>query len=117
MVDQINGVREAHGVPPVHYSRSLAGSSSSFGRYLVRTHQFTHARRIMASHRFAKLGEILALTFGWDVRRNDTLGDWMHSPRHRAVLLSPAFRYVGAARVRGDFDGSRALFWTVQFGR
>ena len=37
MVDKINHVRQAYGVPPVRYSRSLSGSSSRFARYLART--------------------------------------------------------------------------------
>lgn len=117
MVDKINRVREANGVRPARYSRSLSGSSSRFAGYLARTHQFAHGSRIMASGRFARLGEVLALTRGWEVRRSQTLRHWLSSPGHRAVLLSPAFSYVGAARVRGRFAGRPALFWAVQFGR
>ena len=117
MVDRINEVRRGHGLRPARYSRSLSGSSARFARRLARTQRFTHASRIGASGRFSSLGEVLALMRGWEVRRADTLAYWLRSPSHRAVLLSPAFRYVGAARVRGHFGGTPTMFWTVQLGR
>lgn len=117
MVNQINKVRKAHGVSPARYSRSLSVSSSRFSRYLVRTQRFAHGPRIMASARFSKLGEILALMRGSKIRTRETLASWLRSPSHRAVILSPDFRYVGAARTRGRFNGSPALVWAVQFGR
>ena len=117
MVDQINQVRKAHGVRPARYSRSLSASSSRFARYLARSNQFAHRPPIRASRRFVKLGEILALDRGGEVRRSETLAAWLSSPSHRAVLLSRAFRYVGAARVHGRYGENPVLVWTVQFGR
>jgi uncharacterized protein YkwD len=117
MVDKINEVRRAHGLRPARYSRSLSGSSAWFARQLARTQRFTHGARIGGSSRFSTLGEVLALMHGWKIRRSRTLAYWLTSPSHRAVLLSPAFRYVGAARARGYFFGSRTMFWTVQLGR
>lgn len=117
MVDAINQVRLQHGVPPAGYSRSLSRSSSRFASYLAQTGTFTHASRIIASGRFSKVGEILALSRGRGLRRARTLRNWLSSPVHRSVLLSPRFRYVGAARSSGYFAGRPAVFWTVQFGR
>lgn len=117
MVDKINEVRRAHGLRPARYSRSLSRSSSSYVRYLARTQRFAHGSRITASNRFSQLGEVLALMRGWQVQRQLTLSYWLGSPTHRAVLLSPAFRHVGAARTRGHFEGAPMVFWTVQFGR
>lgn len=117
MVDRINEVRSAHGLRPARYSRSLSASSARFARHLARTQRFTHASRIVANGRFSSVGEVLALMRGWEVRRAVTLAYWLRSPSHRAVLLSPTFRYVGAARVRGRFGSTRTMFWTVQLGR
>ena len=116
MVDKINKVRAAHGMRALRYSGSLARSSSRYSRHVLRTDRFAHASRIMASRRFSRLGEILALSAGWKVRRKQTLRQWLGSAGHRTVLLSPDFRYVGAARVRGRFAANRAMVWTVQFG-
>ena len=117
MIDKINKARKAHGIHRARYSRSLSASSSAFSRHLALTQQFAHRSRIMASNRFSALGEVLALTRGWKVRRQNTLRYWLSSPGHRAVLLSPAFAYVGAARVPGYLAGQPVIFWTVQFGR
>ncbi len=117
MVDKINKARLANGVRPMRYSRLLSGSSSKYARYLAGTQRFAHSSRIRASGHFSRLGEILALMGGWEVQRELTLAYWLNSPSHRSVLLSPAFRYVGAARTRGYWQGYPVLFWAVQFGR
>ena len=116
LVNKINEVRKAHGIPPVRYSRSLSRSSSRFARYLARTRQFGHGRPIWASRRFSGLGEILALSTG-RVRRSEILSLWLQSPSHRAVILGSAFRYVGAGRAWGQYGEARGLVWTVHFGR
>lgn len=117
MVAKINAAREAQGMRALRYSRSLTRSSSRYARYLLRSDRFAHAGRIIASARFSKLGEILALTHGWKLKSARTLGYWLGSPSHRAVLLSSSFRYVGAAGIRGRLGRRRAVVWTVQFGR
>lgn len=117
MIDKINEVREAHGLAPMRYSRSLSRSSARFAHHLADTQRFAHSSRIKASGRFSQLGEILALMRGWEVQRSATLAYWLQSWSHRAVILNPAFRYVGAARAPGYYAGSPTLFWTVQFGR
>ncbi len=117
MVDLINSVREAQGLDPMRYSRSLSQSSRRYARYLARTDQFSHGARISASNRFSGLGEVLALMPGWQIRRELTLAYWLHSWSHRAVLLNPRYRYVGAARVNGYFREIPMTFWTVQAGR
>lgn len=117
MVDKINQVRRTHGLGALHYSPRLARSSSRLARHLLRTDRFAHGSRIIASGRFSSLGEILALTRGWKLRRKRTLGAWLRSSSHRAVVLSSSFSSIGAARVRGYFAGGRAVVWTIQFGR
>ncbi len=116
MVDEINKVRGAHGLRALHYSPSLARSSSRYVRYMVRTGRFAHSARIMAGGRFSQLGEILALTPGREVQRERTLGNWLSSPSHRAVLMSASFRYIGAARRHSDFGGD-GVVWAAHFGR
>jgi uncharacterized protein YkwD len=42
---------------------------------------------------------------------------WMHSPEHRAILLSPLFRFVGVGRAQGTFMGhAHAAVWTADWG-
>ena len=117
MVDQINQVRAQSGLRALRYSPSLARSSSRYVRQLIRDGRFAHAPRIRASSRFFKLGEVLALTPGWQIDRTRTLIHWLWSPSHREVLLSRSFRYIGAARTHGWLAGRQAVLWAVQLGR
>jgi uncharacterized protein YkwD len=42
---------------------------------------------------------------------------WLRSPEHRAILLSPLYRFVGIGRARGRFMGhSDADIWTADWG-
>jgi uncharacterized protein YkwD len=117
MLNAVNGVRAQYGLAPVHYSRTLAHSAHSYSRTLMRTGYFGHDSRIHASRRFRTLGEILEWRRGFRPAVRATLRDWMNSPPHRAVILSPAFKYAGAGYVRGHFHGRRATIWTMHFGR
>jgi uncharacterized protein YkwD len=41
----------------------------------------------------------------------------MHSPEHRAILLSPLYRLVGIGRAQGRFMGhADAEVWTADWG-
>jgi uncharacterized protein YkwD len=117
MVGKINKVRRAHGLAPLRASRSLKGSSRRFARHLMRIDYFGHFNRILASGRFRRLGEILALQRGWRLRRSSAVRGWLRSPGHRSILLSRAYRHVGAGHARGRFHGRLMTIWVVQFGR
>ena len=70
-----------------------------------------------AGYRYATFGENLyAGTWGW-VSARDVVSAWLESPSHRANVLSPQFRHVGAAPVRanGLLDGADAVVWTATF--
>ena len=41
---------------------------------------------------------------------------WLKSPEHRAIMLSPAYRWVGIGRECGRFLGyPHACVWTADF--
>ena len=117
MVDQINSARARHGVPPLRRAPRLERSASAFARHLMRTDRFGHAARIRAGSSFRALGEVLAMHGGRRPRRPFTVRGWLRSPPHRSVILSPAFRRMGAGRATGRFRGRRATIWVVQVGR
>jgi uncharacterized protein YkwD len=117
MIRGFNQVREAHGLRPLRYSQSLAGSSARYSRLQLRRDRFGHSARIMASSRFSRLGEILALVRGDEIRASWTLQSWLSSPGHRQVLLNPVYRYAGAGWAHGLMGESRAVVWTAQFGK
>ncbi|MDQ3719323.1 MAG: CAP domain-containing protein [Actinomycetota bacterium] len=117
MVAEINVVRSEYGLPAFRASRSLNRSSARYGRRIMRSGRFSHAARIRASRLFRDLGEVLSLHRGWRARIRRTVANWMRSPGHRAVLLSPRYRWLGSGRVRGRFGGARATAWVVHVGR
>ena len=116
MVEKINSVRADHGLEPLRQSPYLRRSSLRWGSYLARSGRFQHLG-IRASRRFPLVGEVLGYHGDWTPRRSATVRDWLASPGHRSVLLSPSFRNVGTAFARGHIEGRRATIWVVQFGR
>lgn len=117
IIAEFNEVRLAHGLPALHYSGSLARSSSRYSRVQLRRDRFGHAARIIASSRFSKLGEILALVRGEEIHASQTLRSWLDSPSHRRVLLNPVYRYAGVGWARGLLGTRLSVVWTAQFGR
>jgi uncharacterized protein YkwD len=78
--------------------------------------RLTHARRIQASRRFRRLGEVIGIHNGWRPKRSRIVGSWLRSPSHRFVLLNPTLRYIGVGKSRGRFGRGRATIWVVQLG-
>lgn len=117
LLAEINTVRAYAGLHPLRLSSSLNRSSGRYSRYLMRHNRFGHASRIRASRRFRMLGEVLEMHRGWRAQVRGTLRAWLRSPGHRAVLLSPRFRWIGLGRATGRFHGRRSTIWVSQLGR
>lgn len=117
LVRKINKVRHKHGLPSLRESRSLDRSSRRFAHQLMRVNRFGHASHILASHRFRRLGEILALQRGWRRRPGAAVRAWLGSPTHRSVMLSRVFNQVGAGVSRGRFGRGLRTILVAQFGR
>jgi len=117
VIREINRFRAAYGLQPVHASASLTRSAFSYSRAMMAWDYFGHARRIQASSRFQSLGEVLELHGGRGPAVKATVDSWKRSPLHRAALLDPSYRQIGAGRTYGRFQGRRATVWVVQLGR
>lgn len=116
MLQALNAVRAQHGLAAFHGSASLHRSASAYARWMLRSEYFGHLSRIRASGRFARLGEALAWHSDRRARVSRTVRGWMHSPPHRALILHPGFRWVGAGMARGRLQGYRATAWVLHFG-
>jgi uncharacterized protein YkwD len=116
MVAKINRARRRSGLGPLRASGRLTRSSRKFGRHLMRADRFGHDSHIWGGGRYRRVGEVLALHYGWRSRRSSTIRGWMNSSGHRAVLLG-RYRVVGVARVRGRFGSRRATIWVAQVAR
>lgn len=70
-----------------------------------------------SGYRYATFGEnLFAGTWG-QVSARDVLTAWLQSPSHRANVLDPSFRHVGAApaRAHGLLGDGDAVVWTATF--
>jgi uncharacterized protein YkwD len=117
MVTAINKVRARHGLHAFRSSRSLNGSASRFSRWLMANDTFRHLNRIQASQRFAMLGEALAWHAGRSFGVQRTISQWMGSPPHRALMLSPTMQWGGAGVTRGRLGATEATIWVLHVGR
>jgi uncharacterized protein YkwD len=115
MVTKINQFRRAHGLPALVYSRSLSRSSYRYAGHLARIGRVGHTMPT-GTARFSSVAEVLAWHPGWELLRDATLRAWARSGGHRAVLLNPRFRYIGAGRARGQLSRSPATVWVVRLG-
>jgi uncharacterized protein YkwD len=116
MIEKVNSMRRANGLPALRASEALVGSSRSYARYMLKSDYFGHLSSIRAGGSFLLLGETLAWHSGWRARVGYTFARWMASPSHRAVLTNPAYRFMGAGRARGRMGSRRATAWVAQLG-
>jgi uncharacterized protein YkwD len=116
MLHVLNAVRAHHGLARFHGSASLHRSASAYARWMLRADYFGHLSRIRASGRFSRLGEAIAWHSGRRARVSSTVRRLMQSPPHRALILHPGFRWVGAGMARGRLAGRRATTWVLHFG-
>jgi uncharacterized protein YkwD len=117
MIRKVNAYRQHRGIAPLHMSSSLNGSSQKYARHMMHSGYFGHSRRIHASRRFKRLGEIIEMHRGSRLNITGALRAWINSPGHNAILLDGNFSYVGAGPVKGRFHGRRTTMWVMHFGR
>jgi uncharacterized protein YkwD len=116
MIEKVNEVRRSSGLPTLQVSEALVGSSRSYARYMLKNDYFGHLASIRAGGSFLMLGETLSWHGGWRARVGMTFSRWMSSPSHRAVLMSPVYRFVGAGRAKGRLGTRAATAWVAQLG-
>jgi uncharacterized protein YkwD len=111
LLDRINVVRVAHGLPRVAQSLKLRGAAQG--------HSAVYSRIVGSGFvsGYAWVGgETLAWGTGSLEGAHATVYAWMHSPEHRAILLSPQFRWVGISRECGQYHGfANACVWTADW--
>ena len=113
---EINQARQSRGLAPLRESPLLTKSAASYSRYMLARDYFGHLETVRASTKFTLRGEVLAWHRGSSPRVGATLRSWLASPPHRAVLLHPRVRYVGAGVERGQLGGRFATVWTIHVG-
>jgi uncharacterized protein YkwD len=131
VVCQINRKRHRHGMRGVKPRYALRKAGKRHSRYMQRRNCFAHqcpgekdlVRRIHAtSYLPCKCNWRVGETLAWGKRRRGTpraiVRAWMHSPRHRRVMLDRRLRNVGIGLVWGSPSkrGAKAATYTADFG-
>jgi uncharacterized protein YkwD len=115
-IARLNEVRRANGVPALRVSGSLSHSSGRYARRMLRHDFFGHGSEIQVAGEFQSAGETIAWHSGWNPHPRQTVKRWMASSGHRAVLLSPSFRWVGIGLAKGKLGSRVATTWVAHVG-
>ena len=116
VIRAINRARASHGLRRLLTGRRLARAADAHSRNMLRANVFSHgafSQRVRRYVRYRNIGETIAMTSRCSARA--VVRMWLHSPGHRAVLLSSRFRRVGVGRRRGRLGSSRACLVTADF--
>ena len=121
----INGQRSANGLATVRKADGLARAAGFHSRDMIAGDFFSHtsrdgtsfSSRIRRFARFSAVGENLAMLSSCRRAAARTIGMWMNSAPHRAIVLSGAYRRVGVGVKRGSYGGRRVCMVTADFGR
>jgi uncharacterized protein YkwD len=116
IVKKVNNVRAQHGLrrlkmltaldqaAAAHCTEMLVGQSLSHGALRNRLQRYLSAR---------SYGETLAWMPSGIATPASVVSAWMHSPPHRAVLLSKRFRRIGVAAQNGTLGGQVGTSYTI----
>ena len=128
LLHAINDIRAAYGVGSLHGVSALRWVALSHSEDMVRRNYFAHtsptgstvAYRIQRSGFVSsyswRAGETLAWGTGARASARATAEAWLKSSVHRAIMLSPTYRWVGIGRQCGRYRGyTDACFWTADF--
>ncbi len=119
MVDSVNTLRAAAGVPPLALNAELTAAAATHSRDMSVQNRPWHfgsdgsspvdrARRV--GYTGQMLGENISETYETEV---ETLAAWMDVPDTRAVILDPAARQIGFSWFQ---EPGGKLWWTLLTG-
>jgi uncharacterized protein YkwD len=133
VLSDINAIRQARGLRPLVLSSGLSAAARQHSAEMAARGYFEHSsangtsfdRRIaryypMGSHRYWSVGENLVYSSP-DLGAAEAVQMWMHSPPHRANLLSRGWREIGLSAVHvssapGEYEGLPVTIVTADFG-
>jgi uncharacterized protein YkwD len=118
MIDEINHARAEHGgLRPLRPAPTLGHTALRFSRWLMGHDLFAHspasARRLGSRH----TGEALAMHFTTRPDVRGTIRSWLHSPAHRALVLTTSMTTAGVGHASGRFGRRPATIWVLEIAR
>jgi uncharacterized protein YkwD len=128
MLEKLNQVRGLHGLGAVRPALPLRLAALRHSDDMLSREYFSHTSpsggtlfdRITRSGFVTgyawEAGETLAWGAGVPGKPGRVLTAWLHSPEHRAILLSPTWSRIGISRACGRFLGhTGACVWTADW--
>jgi uncharacterized protein YkwD len=118
MIAKINAARaDEGGLPPLRAARNLQRSAGAFARWLVAHDQFQHRPSVSVTRNYHHSGEALALHYSLQAAVGATLGSWMRSSTHRALVMTSSMNLVGVGHASGRPGGKPRTVWVMQVAR
>jgi uncharacterized protein YkwD len=118
MVAKINAARaDEGGLPPLRAARNLQRSAGAFARWLVAHDQFGHRPSVSVTRNYHHSGEALALHYSLQADVGATLGSWLRSSTHRALVMTSSMNLVGVGHASGRPGGKPRTVWVMQVAR
>ncbi|MDW8071279.1 MAG: CAP domain-containing protein [Anaerolineae bacterium] len=121
LIELINAERQKHGLPPLRINSTLMQVAQMHSQNMAERDFFDHvdpATGMDACQRIASAGYAVracAENLAAGYRTAQTVFQaWMHSPQHRANLLSPDFAEIGLGYAEG---GRYGYYWTANLAR
>jgi uncharacterized protein YkwD len=133
IVQAVNAARAQRGLAPLAGSTRLLAAASFHTREMLRGGYFSHdsagggsaERRIArfypsSGYRSWRIGETL-LWWSPTAGADEAVQQWLQSPEHRSILLSPGYREIGVSALHataagGVFGGIELTVVTADFG-
>jgi uncharacterized protein YkwD len=134
VVRELNRVRGARGLPPLHVAPSLRTAARTHTQEMLELGFFGHdspngtafsdrIRRYYSNRGWETwtVGEALAASRGETVEARTIVTAWLASASHRKVILSPEWRDAGVGALYAptaphEYGGDEALVVTADFG-
>ena len=116
VVRAINRARSHHGLRSLRTESRLARAADAHSQHMLATDSFAHGafvQRVRSFVGYHRIGETIAMLARCNARRAVRM--WLHSPGHRAVVLSPGYSRVGVGRRVGRLGRRRACLVTADF--
>jgi uncharacterized protein YkwD len=101
VIRYINAYRRGHGLGRLHVSGRMSIGAKEHSLAMAHSGVMAHGSWVNRVRRFARsrtIGEVVGWVHGGGA--GAIVSAWMHSPPHRAVLLSGAYRRAGVGRCR-----------------
>jgi uncharacterized protein YkwD len=118
MLGKINQVRaDQGGLRPLRQARSLQRSAGAFARWLIAHDRFQHRPSVSVTRSYPHSGEALAMHFSLQADIGGTVGDWLGSPVHRALVMTRSMSLVGVGHASGRSAGKPRTIWVLQVAR